>query len=343
MVTAHPRCFLTESKMRGYGGRAGRGTLVKKKSIFVSIIVVSFFSFWLGYINNAMGMKHDADAGLWLDIIRENLSSYDKMKPADARDYYEDALKDLNALIEEYADTEEALEAKFYVGATYNELGNFDEAIKYFDDVLSHQEEINKNFKVRLLYFKAKAFLGMGNAAKAKEVVAELRIIEPRAANAFGKELSGTIRIGMKAPDFNTMDLKGNLVHLYKYKGNIVVIDFWATWSDPCIQEFPEVKKMYRTFRGRGVQFIGVSLDDEIEDLKGFVRGEKVEWLQIFEGMRWKGTISKMYNIEKIPIMFVLDQESRVRYIGNDKKKITRVIARLLSESKQDVEPPMVR
>jgi alkyl hydroperoxide reductase subunit AhpC len=100
---------------------------------------------------------------------------------------------------------------------------------------------------------------------------------------------------------------------------------------------------MYRTFRDRGVQFIGVSLDDEIEDLKGFVGGMKAGWPQIFEGMRWRGTISKMYNVEKIPIMFVLDQESRVRYIGGDKKKITRVIARLLSESKQDVEPPMVR
>ena len=315
---------------------------MKKKSIFASIIVVSFFSFWLGCINNAMGMKHDADAGLWLDIIRGNLSGYAKMKPADARDYYEDALKDLNALIEEYADTEEALEAKFYVGATYNELGNFDEAIKYFDDVLN-LEEINQNFEARLLYFKAKALLGSGDVAKAKEVVAELRIIEPRAANAFGKELSGTIRLGMKAPDFNVMDFKGNRVHLSEYKGDIVVIDFWATWCDPCIQEFPEVKKMYRTFRDRGVQFIGVSLDDEIEELKGFVRGEKVEWLQIFEGMRWKGRISKMYNVEKIPIMFVLDQESMVRYIGNDKKKITRVIARLLSESKKDVEPPMVR
>ena len=315
---------------------------MKKKSIFASIIVVSFFSFWLGCINNAMGMKHDADAGLWLDIIRGNLSSYAKMKPADARDYYEDALKDLNALIEEYADTEEALEAKFYVGATYNEIGNYDEAIKYFDDVLN-QEEINRNFTARLLYFKAKALLGSGDVAKAKEVVAELRLIEPNAANSFGKELSGTIRIGMKAPDFNVMDFKGNRVHLSEYKGNIVVIDFWATWCDPCIQEFPEVKKMYRTFRDRGVQFIGVSLDDEIEELKGFVRGEKVEWLQIFEGMRWKGRISKMYNVEKIPIMFVLDQESRVRYIGDDKKKITRVIARLLSESKQDVEPPMVR
>jgi peroxiredoxin len=194
------------------------------------------------------------------------------------------------------------------------------------------------------LYFKAKALLGNGDVAKAKEVVAELRLIEPGAANAFGKELSGMIRLGMKAPDLNAMDFKGNPISLSKYKGNIVVIDFWATWCDPCLQEFPKVKKMYRTFKGRGVQFIGVSLDDEIEDLKGFVAGNKVEWPQIFEGMRWKGTVSKTYNVEKIPIMFVLDRESRVQYIGNDKKKITRIIAKLLSKSEQEVEePPMLR
>ncbi len=316
---------------------------MKKKSIFVSIIIVSFFSFWIGYSNDVMGLKHDADAGLQLDALRRDLSNYAKMKPADARSYYEDALEDLNMLIREYTDTEEALEARFYVGTIHNEMGNFDEAIKYFDDVLG-QKEIDHNFKARLLYFKAKALLGNGDVAKAKEVVVELRLIEPGAANAFGKELSGTIRLGMKAPDLNAMDFKGNHISLSKYKGSIVVIDFWATWCDPCLQEFPKVKKMYRTFKGRGVQFIGVSLDDEIEDLKGFVAGNKVEWPQVFEGMRWKGTVSKTYNVEKIPIMFVLDRESRVQYIGNDKKKITRVITKLLSKSEQEVEePPMLR
>ncbi|MHC4182668.1 MAG: redoxin domain-containing protein [Planctomycetota bacterium] len=315
---------------------------MKKKSVFVSIIIASFFFFWIGHSNNVMGLKQDADAGWRLDTLRRDLSNYAKMKPADARSYYEDALEDLNMLIREYADTEEALEARFYVGTIHNEIGNFDEAIKYFDDVLG-QEEIDHNFKARLLYFKAKALLGNGDVAKAKEVVAELRLIEPGAANAFGKELSGTIRLGMKAPDFNVMDFNGDPVNLSKYKGNIVVIDFWATWCDPCLQEFPKVKKMYRAFKGRGVQFIGVSLDDEIEDLKGFVGVEKIEWPQVFEGMRWKGTMSKMYNVEKIPIMFVLDRESRVQYIGNDKEKITRVIAKLLSKSQQEVEPPMVR
>jgi peroxiredoxin len=314
---------------------------MKKKVVFVSIVVLSLFSFWLGHSNNASGLKHDADAGLQLDIIRRNLNSYAKMKPADASIYYEDALKALNTLIEKYPDTEEALEAKFYVGAIYNELGDFYEAIKYFDDVLS-EEEVDHNFKARLLYFKAKALLGNGDIAKAREVIAELRLIEPGAANAFGKELSGTLRLGMKAPDFHVLDFKGKPLSLSRYIGNIIVIDFWATWCDPCIQEFPEVKKMYMTFKGRGVQFIGVSLDDEIEDLKGFVGGYEVEWPQVFEGMRWRGTVSKIYNVEKIPMMFVLDREGRIQYIGNDKKKITQIIARLLSESKQDVDP-MVR
>ena len=308
---------------------------MKKKNIIVSIIVISVFSLCIGYINNAMGMKHDADAGLRLDIIRENLNNFAKMKPSDARGYYEGALKDLNALIKEYADTEETLEAKFYIGATYNQMGSFEEAIKYCDDVLGYEEEINLHFKARLLYFKAKSLLGMGNVEEAKGVIAELRIIEPGAANTFGKELSGTIRLGMSAPNFNVMDFKGDSVNLSDYKGKIVVIGFWATWFDPCIQEFSKVKKMYRTFRDREVQFIGVSMDDEIEDLRSFVMQKQIEWPQVFEGMRWKGAISKMYNVEKIPMMFILDREGKVRYIGDDTKKITRVIAKLLTEPKR--------
>lgn len=319
-----------------------KGFIMKKKNVFAFIIIViSFTSFLIGHSNKALGLRHDADAGVELDIIRRNLKNYAKMKPSDASIYYDEALKTLNTLIEKYADTEEALEAKFYIGAIYNELNDFYEAIKYFDDVLG-EEEIDHNFKARLLYFKAKALLGNGDVAKAKEVIAKLRLIEPGAANAFGRELSGTLRLGMNAPDFNVMDFKGNPLSLSRYKGNIVVLDFWATWCDPCIQEFPEVKKMYMTFKGSGVQFIGISLDDEIEDLKGFVSSYKVEWPQVFEGMRWRGTVSKIYNVEKIPMMFVLDREGRLQYIGNDKKKATRIIARLLSESKQDFDP-MIR
>ncbi|MGR3175815.1 MAG: redoxin domain-containing protein [Candidatus Scalindua sp.] len=303
---------------------------MRKKSFLISTIIVTFFSFWLTFNDNAMGRRHDADAGLQLDIIRESLATYSKMKAEDAREYYEEALNELYALIDMFAGTEEALEAKFYIGATHNQLGNYDKAIKYFDDVLNFKDEINQNFQARLLYFKAEALIRYGRIPEAKDVIAELRMIEPGAANAFGKELGGTMRIGVKAPDFNTEDFQGNQISLSEYEGQIVVMHFWATWNDQCVQELQEIKKLYRRLNGPGVQFIGISRDDNIEDLKGLIRQKNIEWPQIFEGKRYKGMMSKLYDVNRIPIMFVLDQKGKVQYIGNKKEKITQIVTTLI-------------
>ena len=303
---------------------------MRKKSFLISTIIVTFFSFWLTFNDNAMGMRNDADAGLQLGMIRENLATYSKMKATDAREYYEDALSELHALIDIFAGTEEALEAKFYIGATHNQLGNYDDAIEYFDDVLNFKDEINQNFQARLLYFKAKALLGNGRIEDAKDVIAELRIIKPGAANAFGKELGGTMRIGMSAPDFHTKDFEGNPVNLSQYEGQIIIMNFWATWNDQCLKELPEIKKLYRKLKGPDVQFIGISSDDNVDDLKGFVRQHNIEWPQICEEMRYKGMMSKLYDVNRIPIMFVLDQKGKVQYIGNKKKKIEQIVTTLI-------------
>ena len=303
---------------------------MRKKSLLISTIIVTFFSFWLTFNDNAMGMRHDAEAGIQLDMIRENLATYSKMKPTDAREYYEEALDELYALTEMFAGTEEALEAKFYIGATHNQLGNYDDAIEYFDDVLNFKDEINQLFQAKLLYFKAKALLGNGRIEDAKDVIAELRIIEPGAANAFGKELGGTMRIGMTAPDFHTKDFEGNPVNLSLYEGQIIIMNFWATWNDQCLKELPEIKKLYRKLKGPDVQFIGISSDDNVDDLKGFVRQHNIEWPQICEEMRYKGMMSKLYDVNRIPIMFVLDQKGKVQYIGNKKKKIEQIVTTLI-------------
>ncbi|MDR4497943.1 MAG: redoxin domain-containing protein [Candidatus Scalindua sp.] len=305
---------------------------MKKRGVLASVIIVSFLLFWIEYPNTSIsGMRPDADAGLELDTIRSNLGNIAKMKVEDARGYYEKALRDLNALIEEYPGTEEAQEALFYVGATHNEIGNFEKAIECFDTILK-QGEITDNFKARLLYFKAKALLEIGEVEEAKEVVTELKVIEPRAANSFGRELSGRVRLGMEAPDINVLDYEGKPVSVSQYRGKVVVLDFWATWSDHCLQEYPKVKNLHRMYKDQGVQFIGISLDDNIEDLKSFVGTQQVEWPQVFEGMRWKGKVSKLFSIEKIPVMFVIDQEGKIRFIGGDKTKVSKVIEQLLSK-----------
>jgi len=304
---------------------------MKKENFLIPIVVIMFFSLLLTFNSNAMGaLRQDADAASELITIRKNLSVYSKMKPEDAREFYEEALNELQVIIDMFAGTEEALEAAFYIGATNNILGSFNEAIAYFDDVLRFQNEIDENFKARLLYFKAQALIGTGNIQEAKDVIAELRIIEPGAANAFGKELGGTMRLGMHAPDFHTEDYKGNSISLSKFEGKIVVMHFWATWNDNCLEKLPEIKQLYRKFKGPDVQFIGISRDDDIDDLKGVVLQKNIEWPQIFEGMRYKGMMSKLYDVRNIPIIFVVDKQGRVQYIGSKNEKITQIITTLI-------------
>ena len=311
---------------------------MKKKGFLISTIIVTVFSSWLTFNDDATGMRQDADAGLQLDTIREGLNTYSKMKPEDAREYYEDALNELHVLVEMFSGTEEALEAKFYIGAIHDQLGEFDKAVNYFNDVLNFQDEIDKNFKARVLYFKAKSLIKSGYIPEAKEVITELRIIEPGAANAFGKELGGTMRIGVRAPDFHTTDYQGNPISLSQYEGQIVVMNFWATWNDQCLQELPEIKKLYGNLKGPNVQFIGISSDDNIEDLKGFIRQNNIEWPQICEEMRYKGMMSKLYDVNIIPIIFVLDQKGRVQYIGNSKEKIEQIVSALIVSAEKKSE-----
>ncbi len=304
---------------------------MKRENFLIPVIVLLFVSLGLTFNNNAMGaLRQDADAASELSTIRKNLGIYSKMNPNDAKDYYEEALNELQMIIDMFAGTVEALEAAFYIGATNNILGSFNEAIAYFDDVLQFQNEIDINFKARLLYFKAQALIGIGDIDEAKNVITELRIIEPGAANAFGKELGGTMRLGMHAPDFHTEDLKGNAISLSQFEGKIIVIHFWATWNDHCLEKLPETKQLYRKFKGPEVQFIGVSRDDDIDDLKGVVLQKNIEWPQIFEGMRYKGMMSKLYDVRNIPMTFVMDQQGRVQYIGSNNEKITQILTTLI-------------
>lgn len=306
--------------------------IMKKRNVLILTVITLVFSVWTGCTIFAEALKSDANAAKQLEFVRRNLSSLTEMKFTDAKKYYEEALKELNALIKKYDGKREALEAKFYIGNIYIAMHSFDEAIKHFDVVLS-QKDIEDLFKAKALYFKTKALLAKGDYVKAKETVEELKLIDTRAADSFGSELSGSARVGMEAPIFQANDVNGSLIDLSKYKGSIVILDFWATWCDPCITEFSKVKSMYQKFKDRGVQFIGVSLDDDIEDLRGFIKQEQVEWPQIFDGKRWKGAVPSLYRVQIIPTMVVLDRESKIRYIGSDTENITRVVTTLLSES----------
>ena len=114
------------------------------------------------------------------------------------------------------------------------------------------------------------------------------------------EEQNGRFAMGDVAPDFvgKTVDLK--TVKLSDYAGKVVLIDFWATWCGPCIQELPNVIDAYEQYHPKGLEIIGVSLDDEQEALETFLgKNPKVTWLSSTKA--WAGTAKSASNTASTP------------------------------------------
>ena len=100
-------------------------------------------------------------------------------------------------------------------------------------------------------------------------------------------------------------------------KGKVVVIDFWATWCGPCIAEMPKMKELYAKYKDKGVEFIGVSLDQPkekggLDKLKEYVKKNDIQWPQYYQGNFWQSAFSSSWGINSIPTMFIVDAEGKL-------------------------------
>jgi peroxiredoxin len=115
------------------------------------------------------------------------------------------------------------------------------------------------------------------------------------------------------APDFKLKDLSGKQIKLSDYRGKVVIINFWATWCGPCRSEVPALVKLRELYRDRGLEVIGISLDDEEdrEEVTKFVKSFEVNYPIVMgdlEALRAYG------QIDSIPATFVIDRRGAIRY-----------------------------
>jgi thiol-disulfide isomerase/thioredoxin len=118
--------------------------------------------------------------------------------------------------------------------------------------------------------------------------------------------------LGAELPTFAVKDLKGAPLDLAALRGKVVLVDFWATWCGPCMVELPSLVKLHKELKGAGFAVVGVSLDDDLTQLREVLRVQGVEWPQYCDAKGWKNSLARKYRIDSIPATFLLGRDGRI-------------------------------
>ncbi len=120
------------------------------------------------------------------------------------------------------------------------------------------------------------------------------------------------------APPFAVTTIDGKRVSLDDLQGKVVLLDFWATWCEPCREALPNIKKIAGKFQGQPLTILSVSLDSDAQKWQDFVAKNEMTWLNYRDGS-FKGPIARLFGVDAIPHTFTIDADGVLRdeHIGD--------------------------
>lgn len=139
--------------------------------------------------------------------------------------------------------------------------------------------------------------------------------------------------VGRQAPAFEATTLAGQPIALGSLTGKVLLVDFWASWCDPCREEFPEFEALYKEFHDRGVEIVAVSVDRKRENAEAFLAKHPVTFAVVHDNDH---AIADRFKPRAMPTAYVIDQAGVVRfvhlgfqrsYLAKYREEITRLLA----------------
>lgn len=144
------------------------------------------------------------------------------------------------------------------------------------------------------------------------------------------REYSGSLQ----ADNFTLKDISGNTHSLSQYKGNVVVVNFWASWCPPCVHEMPSMSALYNELNGKPFTILGINIGEDQADIKDFLSRYPVSFPVLLDPH--KG-LPKKWKVFAFPTSYLLDKQANIRYsiaggIDWDAQEIRDTINMLMAE-----------
>jgi thiol-disulfide isomerase/thioredoxin len=140
--------------------------------------------------------------------------------------------------------------------------------------------------------------------------------------------------IGQPAPDFALRSMQGPSMRLSEHLGEVVVINFWATWCGPCRQEMPLLDQLYGKYQRAGLVLLSVNIDETAAPALEMAQTLKVSYPVLFDTRK---EVSRAYGVSAMPVTVLVDRAGLVRYVSEGykpgyEKRYTEKLRELLNE-----------
>ena len=145
-------------------------------------------------------------------------------------------------------------------------------------------------------------------------------------------EARRNVAVGKKFADFEMTDMNGKTRKLSEFVGNgkIVLIDFWASWCPPCRRDMPNIVEVYKQYKNKGFEIVGISLDSKKEAWEKGVKDLNITWTQLSDLQGWKNAGAKLYGVNSIPHTVLVDKDGTIIAKGLHGKEIGEKLAEML-------------
>ena len=119
-------------------------------------------------------------------------------------------------------------------------------------------------------------------------------------------------------------------VDFAELRGQVVIVDFWASWCPPCRDDAPELVALYQKYKDQGLTVVGVSLDESRKKMEAFAEKVGMDWPHYFDGSGWRTKLSSRFSIASIPAVWVVDRDGLL--VDHDARgKLDRLVPQLLA------------